>query len=477
MKKNLFISLIIFLILFLFVQNEVGKKDSILKDIKRIIPENVKKNLKENLFVFKNQKILKKRLNDQIKVNKSLEKKINEIPELLGFINFKNHQYVKNFKIGEEKFELKKFQTNFINISKNSAAKGTSYLEIFENQLIIANANGIFSYADINDLNNEEFNSKIIDSNIKKIINYDEFFLNTRFGIKDVLIDNENIYVSFSNQLNQNCFNTSIISAKINFEFLNFKNFYTPKQCVKTQNEYGEFSAFHAGGRMIDNSEEIIFSNGEYRFRTHAQNPDNVFGKILTINKKTKNINIVAMGVRNTQGLSYDKKKDILFMTEHGPKGGDEINIKMNLHSKMINFGWPISSYGEHYPHESEKKTKSIYKFAPLYKSHKKYGFEEPIKYYKDAIAPSEIIILDEKYLSNKNYINVLFGTLGYNIANKGQMSLHFLSIDEKMKIIDNNIIAINDRIRDLVYDDYNNQIILFLETTSSIGVLKRLEM
>tara|TARA_Y200000002_G_C22483719_1_gene579868 strand:- start:385 stop:816 length:432 start_codon:yes stop_codon:yes gene_type:complete len=143
----------------------------------------------------------------------------------------------------------------------------------------------------------------------------------------------------------------------------------------------------------------------------------------------------------------------------------------------MINFGWPISSYGEHYPHESEKKTKSIYKFAPLYKSHKKYGFEEPIKYYKDAIAPSEIIILDEKYLSNKNYINVLFGTLGYNIANKGQMSLHFLSIDEKMKIIDNNIIAINDRIRDLVYDDYNNQIILFLETTSSIGVLKRLEM
>lgn len=474
MKKNLSISLGIILILFLFIQNEVGKKDSILKEFKSIIPENIKKNLKESLFVFKNQKILEKRLNDEIKLNKSLQKKINELPELLGFINFKNHQNIQNFQIGEEKFELKKFQTNFLNVSKNSSAKGTSYLEIFNDKLIIANANGIFSYANINDLDNKEFNSKIIKSNIKKIINYDEFFLNTRFGIKDVLIDDENIYVSFSNQLRQNCFNTSIISAKINLEFLNFKNFYTPQQCIKTQNEYGEFSAFHAGGRMVDNLQEIIFSNGEYRFRTHAQNPDNVFGKILTINKKTKNINIIALGVRNAQGLSYDKKKDILFTTEHGPKGGDEVNMKIKLHSKTVNFGWPISSYGEHYPHESENKTKSIYKHAPLYKSHKKYGFEEPIKYYVDAVAPSEIIILKNKFLSNQNYINLLFGTLGNNIANEGQMSLHFLSINEKMQIIDNKVLGINDRVRDLVYDDYNNQIILFLETTSSIGVLKR---
>ena len=197
--------------------------------------------------------------------------------------------------------------------------------------------------------------------------------------------------MSFSNQLNENCFNTSIIFAKINLEFLNFKNFYTDK-CIKTKNTYGEFSAFHAGGRMIDNNQDIIFSNGEYRFRTHAQNLTNVFGKIISINKKTKKIKIIAMGVRNTQGLSYDKEKDILFMTEHGPKGGDEINIKKILYSKIVNFGWPISSYGEHYPHETEKKTKSIYKFAPLYKSHSEHGFEEPVVYYENAIGPSEII-------------------------------------------------------------------------------------
>ena len=125
------------------------------------------------------------------------------------------------------------------------------------------------------------------------------------------------------------------------------------------------------------------------------------------------------MGVRNTQGLSYDKEKDILFMTEHGPKGGDEVNIKKILYSKIVNFGWPISSYGEHYPHETEKKTKSIYKFAPLYKSHSEHGFEEPVIYYENAIGPSEIIFLKKKFLQNKNYINLLFGTMGNDSKNK----------------------------------------------------------
>ena len=267
MKKKLLISLGILLLLILLVQNEIGKKESIIKNIKSIIPENIKNNLKRTLFIFKNQKNLEKQLDDQIKLNISLEKQINELPELLGFINFKKDENVKLFKLNEKEFEIKKFKTNSINIAKNSSAKGTSYLEIFNDKIILANANGIFSYFNIENLNKEEFNSKIIKSNIKEIINYDDFYLNTRFGVKDILIDNENIYVSFSNQLNENCFNTSIIFAKINLEFLNFKNFYTPDKCIKTKNTYGEFSAFHAGGRMIDNNQDIIFSNGELTHR------------------------------------------------------------------------------------------------------------------------------------------------------------------------------------------------------------------
>jgi len=42
--------------------------------------------------------------------------------------------------------------------------------------------------------------------------------------------------------------------------------------------------------------------------------------------------------------------------TEHGPKGGDEININHNPILKIKNFGWPISSYGEHYAKHYSKK-------------------------------------------------------------------------------------------------------------------------
>ena len=56
----------------------------------------------------------------------------------------------------------------------------------------------------------------------------------------------------------------------------------------------------------------------------------------------------------------------------------DEINIIKNL-SNYTNFGLPISSYGEHYGHPKKNNSK-LYKFVPLYKSHKDHGFVE-LKY------------------------------------------------------------------------------------------------
>ena len=55
------------------------------------------------------------------------------------------------------------------------------------------------------------------------------------------------------------------------------------------------------------------------------------------------------MGHRNPQGLFFDIKNNILLETEHGPEGGDEINIIELNNAEIPNFGWAISSYGEHY--------------------------------------------------------------------------------------------------------------------------------
>ena len=59
----------------------------------------------------------------------------------------------------------------------------------------------------------------------------------------------------------------------------------------------------------------------------------------------TKEKKIVSLGHRNPQGLYYDKVNDLIISTDHGPKGGDEINIIIG----GGNYGWPLVSHGFEY--------------------------------------------------------------------------------------------------------------------------------
>ena len=144
-------------------------------------------------------------------------------------------------------------------------------------------------------------------------------------------------------------------------------------------------------------------------------------------------------------------------MTEHGPKGGDEININKNPLTTLKNYGWPISSYGDHYGNTES----NIYKFRvdkyPLRKSHKKYNFEEPIKYFSPAIGPSEVVKINE----NKFVV----GSMKNN-------SLYFLELDSDLKLKNLHNIELSERIRDLNYDKKLNVLFLTLEKTPSLAII-----
>ena len=89
------------------------------------------------------------------------------------------------------------------------------------------------------------------------------------------------------------------------------------------------------------------------------QKLNSLLGKIISINKHTQKHDIISMGHRNPQGLSYIKDLNIIINTEHGPKGGDEINVNFQKTDKIPNFGWAISSYGTPYSGEDiYKKSK-----------------------------------------------------------------------------------------------------------------------
>ena len=106
-----------------------------------------------------------------------------------------------------------------------------------------------------------------------------------------------------------------------------------------------------------------------------------------------------------------------------------------------------------------------------MYKSHSKYNFIEPTKYYVPSIAISQIVEIDSKISSDELFYVV--GALG-DTPEIGQMSLHFLKFNKKdFKLKSENIVNINERVRDLIYFEKEKVLILFLETSASIGLLR----
>ena len=90
---------------------------------------------------------------------------------------------------------------------------------------------------------------------------------------------------------------------------------------------------------MKTNHQKIFISTGTFRFRDLAQNEESIFGKILLIDLSKNLQKVISIGHRNIQGMYYDNKKKILFFIDHGPQGGDEINLDLNpLDNKIENW-------------------------------------------------------------------------------------------------------------------------------------------
>jgi hypothetical protein len=111
------------------------------------------------------------------------------------------------------------------------------------------------------------------------------------------------------------------------------------------------YSGVAGGGRMLVRGDNLLVTVGDYnqdnvfmRSRLEAQNPDSDFGKILSIDLRTKAKTIVSMGHRNPEGLAV-RSNGAIYATEHGPRGGDLLtHIEPGT-----NFGWPVVTLGTHY--------------------------------------------------------------------------------------------------------------------------------
>lgn len=345
----------------------------------------------------------------------------------------------------------------------NNRYPGSGYIDFHGDNIFILSSRGILAFN--KNLQDGE-NFKQIENNIDKFIGLKQlkhYEIKTPnllwFSLKDLLIFNDKIFISYTEEIKKSCWNTGVIYADINYEKIEFKKLFSPKECVEFDAENRtkfdtEFVGTQSGGRIISfDDNHILLSIGDYRRRYLAQDKQSINGKIIKINIDNSNYEIISMGHRNPQGLYFDKEKNFILETEHGPKGGDEINlieVSKISKDKIQNYGWPISSAGKHYV-----ENKKLYEKYPLYNSHSEHGFIEPLKSFVPSIAISEIVKIGQnKYV---------FGSMK-------DKSIYFFELNKQKQIINLGKVEVNERVRDLRFN--NNQLYLFMESTASIGVI-----
>ena len=146
----------------------------------------------------------------------------------------------------------------------------------------------------------------------------------------------------------------------------------------------------HHGCRMIwDDDEKLLVTLGDRRHRAEdSQDLSNLVGVVGRLNddgspardnpfRKTRNARpeIFAYGLRNAQGAVFHPETRRLWVSEHGPLGGDEINVVR----AGENYGWPIATFGIDYSGEELTDTPLRDDVAP------------PLFYWYPSVAPSSI--------------------------------------------------------------------------------------
>ena len=460
MKKYylLFSILIIFFITYFSVKNSIGNNN--FSYIKNLISDENRELIKKYIFAFK---LIDDQKKEILLKNEIIEQKdgiIKNLPKpnfndelifkskLLSFSNKNYRQILLNEDLNFKKYE---FLDGFYS-GINKFYPGSGYLDFYFDKLLILSSRGILAYESKSEENIKNF--KQIKNNIEKFINHKQFEKNRWFSLKDLLIHNDNIFVSYTEEIKENCWNTSLLRADMNFDEIIFEKVFSSDKCIHSKNNLdNEFNAHQSGGRIFSlNENNILLSTGDYRSRFLAQDDKSLNGKIIQINTNNYEYKIISKGHRNPQGLFYDNENNFILSTEHGPLGGDEINlIKLNL-NYIQNFGWPLASYGEHYSDPTKIKIKKY----PLKKSHKNNGFVEPLKYFVPSIGISEIIKIDKK-----NYV----------ASSLKDKSLYFFGLNEKNEIVDLKKIQVFERVRDLIFK--NKKLYLFLENTPSLGIIE----
>jgi glucose/arabinose dehydrogenase len=166
--------------------------------------------------------------------------------------------------------------------------------------------------------------------------------------------------------------------------------------------------------------------------REQAQEPTTLFGNVVRINpdgsvpednpfldRQGYRPELYSIGNRNIQGLAYDAASGRVWATEHGSRGGDEVNII----AAGANYGWPLVSHSREYVRGTP-----VSRFQTL------EGYADPQLVWLDTVAPSGLAV---------------DGDTLYAGGLRSQ-SVHVISVDEGGEFVGESVIPIGQRVRDV---------------------------
>ncbi len=231
-----------------------------------------------------------------------------------------------------------------------------------------------------------------------------------------------------------------------------WRTLYESAPCLRFKPKGNVFAGLHIGGRLVlldDHS--LLLALGDYEFdgvdaeEMLSQDPGVAYGKTVLIDLDTGTGEIYSLGHRNPQGL-YAAPSGQIWLTEHGPKGGDELNRIV----RGTNYGWPLVTYGA---------ARSQLEWPLNAQQGRHLGFERPVFGWLPSIAVSNLVGIE------RDLFPFWRGDLVVS-------SLRAVSLF-RMRIVDNSValvenIPVGERVRDII-EDGEGRLVLWTDRATVI--------
>jgi hypothetical protein len=202
----------------------------------------------------------------------------------------------------------------------------------------------------------------------------------SRFAITDIAVLSDSVnfaslLISFPRLRPSGCVELVVFRAtydRMKKSVIKNDRWFSSKPCVPIS------AVQHAAGRMeVINSKSAFLTVGDLGFvNVNNRSKRGDLGSVFRITKSK--VSLISEGHRNQQGIVLMKGGDLL-ISEHGPQGGDEINLV----ERGVDYGWPFVTYGAPY-------SEGDYVIPGKTGTHA--GFREPLKHWTPSIAPTELV-------------------------------------------------------------------------------------